>query len=360
MLLGATRDLHAMVSWATAPILSEVDFWAAAMSQQRDVRPYLVLLGALALVAGAAAGTALLGLWGRWRDNPDSVPASVAAVVAAPPTTASPIPPPAAGPTAGPWRPTPTPTFHPPVPRPTQVPGPGPTVLELETRRLRAAEREKQRILAEQPTAHPKVAEDVTAMIDALVADVSAEWQWVREAWEYADLGVWEDTVQTRAGPCAVACAYLDRLSGDATVHVGLAAMVRDDWRHIVLHELAHVWDWSRSLLWVSGPDLEWQAMREAWGDHYAGCKLAGYETPQVPGEVLADQMAVLALEPPPGAPDATADPIDLMNQALAFARQNMGLDDPPMKGCLVQMEPPQHLVDALRAQLVRQHETQG
>ena len=181
---------------------------------------------------------------------------------------------------------------------PAAIPSPRPTAINTLTRDdvERRKEEIKERLKGEAerleppPLVHPAVAADAHERVATAVAYYERVWPWVGEAWELADLVVYDG----QASPCpgAAACVNIEFGSGvTPTLHYTLRALAAEEWHRILLHELGHVWVWDADL-WG---DDEWKHVRAMWEDHYAGCRSSHYDSDQLPEERLVDAMAIAA-----------------------------------------------------------------
>ena len=174
---------------------------------------------------------------------------------------------------------------------------------------------------------HPQVQQQGMALVEAIVEQFETAWPWVREAWERSDVRFYDRRLPA---PCdtvgVVGCVRGSQLL--LTLHG-----VQDE--YTVLHELGHVWNNTVS--------TEWQPIRDAFAEHYAGCYSRRASTPErLQEELLVDAMVI-------------ASGVTIGDFSLGgFGYYEDGLWSDGFAGCLVDSsEPAPHLLTAIRRQLL-------
>ena len=215
---------------------------------------------------------------------------------------------------------------------------------------------------------HPNVHDEGVTTLEAVVARYESDWPWVRAAWDASDVRFYDPQLPGTSAPAAAVSVPDARTQLWFTLDVlrprdGPFAEPRrlDD---TLLHELGHAWESSGVAADVAG--VVWLEARDAFFDHYAGCRRSGLAEDQLAEELLVDAMVMITRHIAHRGPgwhngnfvawEGYYDP-EGNRYGDAFGYYDVG----GFTGCLAEgASPPQHLMDAIREALLHNGHTES
>ena len=179
-------------------------------------------------------------------------------------------------------------------------------------------------LLTVEGLSHPKVQNDVRAILEDVVATHEEQWPWLRTAWQASGVVFYDSQLPEMCPSSACTLSHGGTGLGpppQMLFTLDLVNMGHHD--EALVHELAHVWSST------AGPPA--QEALDVFAGHYAGCHSGDLSSERFVSELLADAVVVMTL--------------GLDGRGYGY----YGLD---FAGCLVEGPPPEALNAVLRARL--------